>query len=166
MLWFADEPDGTPMRPAHWRRGCMATVGSHDLPTVAGFLSGEQVTVRAQLGLLKQTEDAERESAEHMLSRWQDALAAEGLLPTGQRPAAGEFTVALYAYLAHTPAVLVGVSLADAVGDSRAQNMPGTKDEYPNWRIPLCDADRKTVALEDLPGLPLLRAVAGAAASG
>src|ERR1019366_8259739 len=55
MLWFADEPDGTPMRPAHWRRGCMATVGSHDLPTVAGFLSGEQVTVRAQLGLLKQT---------------------------------------------------------------------------------------------------------------
>ena len=166
MLWFADEPDGAPLRPAHWRRGCMATVGSHDLPTVAGFLSGRQVTVRARLGLLKESEDAERRGAEKMLSRWQGALVREGLLQPGRRPAAAEFTVALYAYLARTSAILVGVSLADAVGDLRAQNMPGTKDEYPNWRIPLCDADGHAVLLEDLPDLPLLQAVASAAAGG
>ena len=52
MLWFAREPDGTPLPPRHWRRGCMATVGTHDLPPVSGFLTGEQVTVRARLGLL------------------------------------------------------------------------------------------------------------------
>ena len=34
-----------------------------------------------------------------------------------------------------------GVSLADAVGDRRPQNLPGTTDEYPNWRVPLCDGD-------------------------
>ena len=61
-----------------------------------------------------------------------------------------EFVRALYAYLARTPSVLLGVSLADAVGDRRPQNLPGTTNEYPNWRVPLCDGDGRSVLLEDL----------------
>jgi 4-alpha-glucanotransferase len=162
LLWFARESDGTPLLAQNWRHGCMATVGTHDVPPVSGFLTGEQVSVRAALGLLKEPE-AERKSAELMLSRWQAALAREGLIQPGARPDADEFTVALYAYLARTPAVLVGVSLADAVGDRRTQNVPGTFDEYPNWQVPLCDGDGKSVLLEDLPVLALVRAVARAA---
>jgi 4-alpha-glucanotransferase len=164
MLWFAREPDGAPLEPAHWRRNCMATVGTHDVPPVAAFRTGEQVTVRARLGLLKSTEEAERSAAGQNLARWGDALAREGLIPRGPLPGPNALTVALYAYLARTAALLVGVSLADAVGDRRAQNLPGTSDEYPNWRIPLCDADGRAVLLEDLPGLPLVRAVCAAAA--
>ena len=64
-----------------------------------------------------------------------------------------EFTAALYGYLARTPAMLIGVSLAEAVGERRPQNLPGTVDEYPNWRIPLADGRRAApVLLEDLPG--------------
>ena len=165
MLWFAREPDGTPLRPEHWRRRCMATVGTHDLPPVTAFLTGEQVTVRARLGLLKLPEDTERGNAELMLSRWRAALVAEGLIPPRAQPGPAGFTVALYAYLAKTPAQLISVSLADAVGDRRAQNLPGTSDEYPNWRIPLCDASGRAVLLESLPALPLVRAVAAAAGS-
>jgi 4-alpha-glucanotransferase len=164
LLWFAREPDGAPLAPAHWRRNSMATVGSHDLPPVAAFRTGEQVTVRARLGLLKQSEEAERSAAQRMLSGWRDALAGQGLIPAGPLPGPDEFTVALYAYLARTAAVLVGVSLADAAGDRRAQNIPGTSDQYPNWQIPLCDAEGRAVLLEDLPGLPLVGAVAAAAA--
>lgn len=164
LLWFARERDGTPLRPEHWRRACMATVGTHDVPPVSGFLTGEQVAVRARLGLLKVPEDAERASAELMLSRWRDALTREGLIAAGPDPDPADFTVALYAFLARTPAALIGVSLADAVGDSRTQNIPGTSDEYPNWRIPLCDGEHRAVLLEDLPSLPLVRAVARAAA--
>ena len=72
----------------------------------------------------------------------------------------------MYGFLARTPAVLIGISLADAVGDRRTQNIPGTTDEYPNWRVPLCDAEGKAVLLEDLPDLELVRAVVGAATSG
>jgi 4-alpha-glucanotransferase len=163
MLWFAREPDGTPLAPAHWRRNCMATVGTHDLPPAAAFRTGEQVTLRARLGLLRQGEQAERDAAQLMLSQWGDALAREGLIPDGPLPGPDEFTVALYGYLARTPAVLVGVSLADALGNRRPQNLPGTSHEYPNWQIPLCDAEGRAVLLEDLPGRPLLRAVARAA---
>jgi 4-alpha-glucanotransferase len=159
MLWFAQTGDGTPMRPGEWRRGCMATVGTHDVPPVFGFVTGDQVTVRARLGLLKTSENQERAESDLMLARWQAALVAEGLLPPDRQPDPAEYTVALYGYLRKTPAVLLGVSLVDAVGERRTQNIPGTRDEYPNWRIPLCDDTGRPVLLEDLPRIDLLRAV-------
>jgi 4-alpha-glucanotransferase len=36
------------------------------------------------------------------------------------------------------------------VGDRRAINQPGTRDEYPNWRLPLADSTGRPVLLEDL----------------
>jgi len=158
MAWFAREPDGSPLRPAHWRRTCMATVGTHDVPTVSGFVTGDHVTVRAQLGLLKDPE-GERRTSDMRLSAWRDVLTAQGLLLAGREPSAEEFTVGMYGFLARTPAVLIGVSLADAVGDRRTQNIPGTSDEYPNWRVPLCDSEGKAVLLEDLPDLEQVAAV-------
>jgi len=165
MAWFAREPDGSPLRPEHWRRGCMATVGTHDVPPIAGFVTGDQVSVRSELGLLHDPE-AERKASEARLASWRDALVAKHLLPPiadRHSPRAEEFAVAMYGYLALTPARLVGVSLADAVGDRRTQNIPGTLDEYPNWRVPLCDGEGRAILIEDLPGSELLRSVAGAA---
>jgi len=159
MLWFANAGDGTPLPPADWRRDCMATVGTHDVPPVFGFVTGDQVTVRARLGLLQTPEEQERGESEALLARWQAALVAQGLLSPDHRPSPAEYTVALYGYLRKTPAVLLGVSLADAVGDRRTQNIPGTSDEYPNWRIPLCDDTGHPVLLADLPAVGLLNAV-------
>ncbi|MGH3302414.1 MAG: 4-alpha-glucanotransferase, partial [Streptosporangiaceae bacterium] len=166
MLWFARDRDGRPRPPARWRRGCMATVGTHDVPTVSGFLSGEQVTIRARLGLLTNPAERERASSDELLARWQAALVASGLLPAGQLPDTGQFTVALYGYLRMTPALLLGVALTDAVGELRAQNVPGTRDEYPNWRIPLCDDRGRAVLLEDLRDSTLLRQVCRAVRGG
>ncbi len=166
MLWFERRADGTPRRPRGWRRGCLATVGTHDMPPAAAFLTCDQVTIRAKLGLLTRPEAEEQATAQADLTRWLATLAGEDLLPGGDRPSPEEFTVALYAYLTRTPAVLIGVSLADAVGERRPQNMPGTVDEYPNWRIPLADADGQPVLLDDLPAHPGVRAVAAAVAGG
>jgi 4-alpha-glucanotransferase len=162
LLWFTTRPDGRPLPPGEWRRGCMATVSTHDVPTVAGFVTGDQVTVRAGLGLLTRPEAEERARAGQDVAAWRDALAGEGLLPAAGPDTVAAFTVALYGYLARTPARLLAVSLADAVGDTRSQNIPGTVDEYPNWRVPLCDEAGTPVLIEDLPGCPLLRAVARA----
>ena len=167
MLWFERRADGTPRRPGGWRRGCLATVGTHDMPPPAAFLAGEQVTIRAGLGLLTRPEADERAAAEAEMNQWLAMLGREGLLPRhAGRPSPEEFTVALYGYLTRTPAVLIGVSLADAAGERRPQNMPGTVDEYPNWRIPLAGADGKPVLLEDLPAHAGVRAVAQAVSGG
>jgi 4-alpha-glucanotransferase len=37
---------------------------------------------------------------------------------------------------------------ADAVGDLRQPNLPGTRDEYPNWRLPLADHTGTEITLE------------------
>jgi 4-alpha-glucanotransferase len=162
MLWFERGHDGAPLPPHAWRRNCLATVSTHDMPPAAAFLTGEQVTERARLGLLTRPEDTERADAAKAVDAWLAALVREGLLPPGQRPDATAFTAALYGYLARTPALLIGVSLAEAAGERRSQNMPGTTTEYPNWRIPLCDGDGAPVLLEDLPAHPGVRAVAEA----
>jgi 4-alpha-glucanotransferase len=183
MLWFERREDGTPRRPQEWRRGCLATVGTHDMPPAATFLTGEQVSIRAELGLLTEPEADERAAARAEMDRWLAMLADEGLLPSGEGLLPGgagggllpggaggvrpeDFTAALYGFLARTPAMLIGVSLAEAVGERRPQNLPGTVNEYPNWRIPLTDGQGAPVLLEDLPGHEGVRAVAEAVSGG
>jgi 4-alpha-glucanotransferase len=166
MLWFERGWAGEPLAPQWWRRNCLATVSTHDMPPAAAFLTGSQVSDRVALGLLTRSEAEERAEAAKVVDEWLGALVREGLLPAGGRPDPDAFTAALYGYLARTPAVLIGVSLAEAAGERRSQNMPGTTTEYPNWRLPLCGPDGEPVLLEDLPSLPRVRAVARAAAGG
>ncbi len=166
LLWFERGWSDEPLAPQWWRENSLVTVSTHDLPPAAAFLSGSQVTDRLLLGLLTRSEEEERAESDRTVGDWIGALAGQGLLPAGRRPTADEFTVALYAYLAKTPARLIGVNLAEAVGEVRSQNMPGTCDEYPNWKLPLCGPDGEPVLLEDLAGHALVRAVARAAAGG
>jgi len=162
MLWFERSADGTPLRPGQWRRDCLATVGTHDVPPAAGFFTGDHVAVRARLGLLTRPEETERAEADALVAAWRAALVSEGLLGAGPDVTAGEFTTALYGYLARTPAELIGVQLAEAVGEHRSQNLPGTSTEYPNWQIPLADGNGEPVLADDLPSHPGVRAVAAA----
>jgi len=164
MLWFERGWSGEPLAPQWWRANSLVTVSTHDLPPAAAFLSGKQVTDRLELGLLTRSESEERAESDRTVNDWIGALVSEGLLPAHERPTADEFTVALYGYLAKTPARLIGVNLAEAAGETRSQNMPGTCDEYPNWKLPLCGPDGKPVLLEDLAGSDRVRAVARAAA--
>jgi 4-alpha-glucanotransferase len=137
-------------------------VGTHDIPPAAAFVTGEHVALRAGLDVLAQSEEAERGDHEQTMAAWREALVGEGLLPADGSATVAEQVVALYAYLARTPSALIGVSLPDAVGQRTPQNIPGTVDEYPNWRIPLADGDGRPVLLEDLAGHPGLRAIAAA----
>ena len=162
MLWFERRADGTPLPPRRWRRDCLATVGTHDVPPAAAFLTGEHVALRSRLGLLTGSLAAERQLAAEAVSAWRDALAGQGLISPGAQLGPEEFTRALYGYLARTPATLIGVSLADAVGERRPQNLPGTTDQYPNWQVPLCDGEGQAVLLEDLDRRPAVRKLAQA----
>jgi 4-alpha-glucanotransferase len=163
MLWFERGWSDEPLAPQWWRANSLVTVSTHDLPPAAAFLSGSQVTDRLKLGLLTRSEAEERTEADRTVDDWIGALVGQGLLPAGTRPSADEFTVALYGYLAKTPALLIGVNLAEAAGETRSQNMPGTCDEYPNWKLPLCGPDGSPVLLEDLATSTRVRAVARAA---
>jgi len=55
---------------------------------------------------------------------------------------------------------LRGISLTDAAGDRRTHNQPGTYREYPNWQLPLLDAEGRAVLLSDLRASPRVAALA------
>lgn len=62
---------------------------------------------------------------------------------------------ALYKNICATPTKMVAVSLVDAVMDIRSQNQPGTYLQYPNWCVPLSDAQGRRIDFEDLLDHPL-----------
>ncbi|MGP3949407.1 4-alpha-glucanotransferase [Streptomyces sp. 7N604] len=147
-----------PLGPEAWRAGCLATATTHDLPSTAARLTGEHVELRHRLGLL--TRPLAQEQAEDAVevAEWLALLGRLGLLPEGAEDEESSIK-AVYRFLAGTPARMVGVWLPDTVGDRRPQNLPGTWDQYPNWRLPIADADGQPVTLEQLAASPRLRAL-------
>jgi len=148
ILWFEQDATGAPLQAEKWRSLCLASVTTHDLPPTAGYLAGDHVRLRDELGLLTRSVTEEVEVDEADRSAWLAEVRSRGLLPAD---ADVERTVrALHEYIALTPARLLCVALVDAVGDRRTQNQPGTTNEYPNWRVPLSGPDGKPMLLEDV----------------
>ena len=83
------------------------------------------------------------------MPRLAEVLTDRGLLAEGDDPIF-EQVLAMHRYLVQTPSRVLGAALTDAVGDRRIQNQPGTIDEYPNWRVPLCGPDGSPLLLEDV----------------
>ncbi|WP_030201368.1 4-alpha-glucanotransferase [Streptomyces sp. NRRL S-87] len=164
VLWFERDwaGDGLPLPPGRWRSDCLATATTHDLPPSAARLSGEHVELRHRLGLLTRPADEERAADAAETAEWLTTLERLGLDTKGEEAAVR----ALYAFLLRTPARLVGIWLPDGVGDRRPQNLPGTWDEYPNWRLPVAGPDGRPLALEDLTASPRLNALLEAVRAG
>jgi 4-alpha-glucanotransferase len=164
ILWFEKDDEGRPRRPQSWRELCLATVATHDLPPAAGYLAGEHLAVREELGLLTRSVADERAHDEADRRAFVELLLDLGLLPVDHTPE--QLVDALHRMLTWTPARLVGVALADLVGDHRAVNQPGTNDEYPNWRLPLTGPDGAPVLVEDLVTSERAAALAAVVAEG
>jgi 4-alpha-glucanotransferase len=160
ILWFEKEDGGGPLPPEHYRRLALSSVTTHDLPPTAGYLAEEHVALRERLGLLTEPVAQVRRAARLEREAMVAALRTRGLV--GDDPSEREVVEALHRYVLATPSVLVGVSLADAVGERRAQNQPGTDQEYPNWRVPLADGAGRLVLLDDLLDNPRWRSLVAA----
>ncbi|GAA3904543.1 4-alpha-glucanotransferase [Actinoplanes auranticolor] len=155
VLWFTrdyDDPAEGYLSAADYPRNALATISTHDLPTAAGFLVGEQVRVRAELGQLAGPVEDEQEFADKDRAQLLVRLTEEGLI-TPDTPAQ-DIIVAMHEFLARTPCRLITASLYDVLGELRQPNLPGTTDEYPNWRIPL------TASLEEILADPRVARIA------
>jgi len=155
VLWFEFDwdGDGRPLAPEKWREYCLASVTTHDLPPTAGYLIGDHVRLRDQLGILTRSLDEELQADEADRKAWLDNLRDRGALQADGNiddPNIDDIVEALHRYLTWTPSRLRCLSLADAVGERQLQNQPGTIDDYPNWRVPLTGPDGAPVMLEDI----------------
>ncbi|WP_137177267.1 glycogen debranching protein GlgX [Roseomonas sp. AR75] len=135
VLWFERRHGGF-LPPAEWPAHASACVSTHDLPTLAGFWSGEDLRERAALGLLRDLDAALAERAADR-SELCALLAAEGLLPDDagpDEPLHDSLAAAIHALVARTPSAVMLAQLEDLAGEAVAVNLPGTDRERPNWR--------------------------------
>ena len=147
--------------PAAYRPASLASFGTHDTPTLRGWWSGWDIDKRHEID---RAGTASREEDQLWRAEQRRALAGllreEGLLPAdvdaAEPPAELNDATAegLHRLLARSRAELVAVQLEDIFGFVEQQNLPGTVDEYPNWRR------RYPVGVELLSDDPDLRAVA------
>ncbi|WP_371483086.1 4-alpha-glucanotransferase [Kitasatospora sp. NBC_00315] len=152
-----------PLPPEQWRGDCLATLTTHDLPSTAAWLDGAHVRLHDRLGLLNEPVEQAEEAAAAERTGWLGELARAGALgpeDAGAGAVPSREAMGLHRFLALTPAKLLGVWLPDTVGDRRPQNLPGTADEYPNWRLPIADPAGRPLTLEELADRPGPRAVA------
>ena len=128
--------------PRDYPAQSLAVATTHDLPTLTGFWSGEDLQVRAGLGAF--TDDAARRRAWEERQRDKagilSALKQEGLLPEGVTEDAStapamtnDLSRAIHIYLARTPSCIVLANLEDGLGELSQTNLPGTVDSHSNW---------------------------------
>ncbi|MFF2409951.1 4-alpha-glucanotransferase [Streptomyces sp. NPDC058092] len=163
---FNDGPEqrSGPLPPERWRPDCLATLTTHDLPSTAAWLDGSHVRLHERLGLLTKPTDQAAADADTERNRWLAELDRVGVREPSSGSATGQVpsqdVLGLHRFLALTPAQLIGVWLPDTVGDRRPQNLPGTCDAYPNWRLPVADGSGSALTLEDISAHPGPRTVA------
>ncbi|MBD3236059.1 MAG: malto-oligosyltrehalose synthase [Candidatus Eisenbacteria bacterium] len=156
-VFFFERQEGGELRaPEEYPAQAVVTASTHDLPTLAGYWRGRDIAVREALDLYPSPEVHEAQ----LVARAQDraqillALSRAELLPEGTSldtafhpDMTPQLSEAIHHYLARSPSWLLLFQLEDVLGQTEQVNLPGTTDQYPNWRRKLT-VDLETLAAD------------------
>ncbi len=143
LFYFERRKDGSFKLPNEYSSQSLVSASTHDLPTLAGFWANRDIEARRAAGMFNdergyyaQIEDRSREKQKIL-----DVLVRSGHFPGDPPPVAehipeltGPLHYAIVSFLASTPSALMLLSEEDLMKQKDQQNLPGTTEEYPNWR--------------------------------
>ena len=112
LLYFEREEEGSYRPASAYPKACIASIGTHDLPTLKGFWQGRDIDWRERLELYADTAHAHHDRSERQRTKKQllYLLEKENLLPGGIDPDRPPATMprtlvdAFHRFLGHTPA--------------------------------------------------------------
>jgi 4-alpha-glucanotransferase len=142
VFFFETAEDGGFYSPAHYPSQSMAALCTHDMPTLRGFWHCDDLKMGEELGLYPDKEQlaglfaSRAESKQKIL----DSLDWHGYLPEGVGHDASYVPMDLHLsegmqmHLAASSSALLSLQLEDWLEMDKPVNIPGTVDEYPNWR--------------------------------
>ena len=143
LLYFEKNADGTFRTPGEYPRESLASVTTHDLPTLAGFWTGRDIAARRDAGVLpdQASYDAQMRDRQAEKQKLLELLLRLHLLPSWHSRSAsevpeftGELHNATVGFLALTNSELMVLNQEDLFKETDQQNLPGTTTQYPNWR--------------------------------
>jgi len=162
LLYFERHNLDTFKKPAEYPALSLCALSTHDLPTLKGFWTKEDIAVRTALNLYPNEEFKAKQDGDRVFE-WLgilNALREEGVLPEGlsnysetQIPEMSDaLMVAVHRYLFRCRSYLMVFQLEDVLHQPKQINQPGTVDEYPNWQRKI------TIDLEDWAAQPSMQA--------
>ncbi|QIA65923.1 4-alpha-glucanotransferase [Vibrio astriarenae] len=142
FFFETSEDDGGYISPAHYADQSMSALCTHDMPTLRGFWHCDDLKMGRELGLYPNEQQLEGLFADRLKSKQGilDSVAWHGYLPEGVGrdaqyvPMDTSLAEALQLHVAAGSSTLLSVQLEDWLEMDKPVNIPGTVDEYPNWR--------------------------------
>jgi 4-alpha-glucanotransferase len=160
LFYFEKRTNGQFKSYAEYPERALVSSTTHDLPTLAGFWSGEDIEARRRAGMFPDDAMYHRQVAERALEKQKvlDLLHSLDLLPVYSPTSAllipemtGELHNAVIGFLALTPSQLLAVNQEDLTKEIAQQNLPATTWQYPNW------SHKMKYTLEELRTAPVPR---------
>lgn len=143
LLFFEREGVSQFKKPEQYQKLSLCALTTHDLPTISGFWSKEDIDVRTQLDLFPNEEFRSTQENNRIpeIIGILNALAEQGLLPESAQGYSDsnipeltpELVSAIHQYLLKCQSYLMVFQLEDILGQPKQVNLPGTVDQYPNW---------------------------------
>jgi len=142
VLYFEQESGDRYRAPSVWPRQSMASATTHDLPTLRGFWSAGDLTLGETLGIYPD-KLVLKGLFEHRVRQKQallEALHRHHCVPKscGKRADRMAMTTVLnrglQRFIADSNSALLGLQPEDWLDMADPVNVPGTTDQYPNWR--------------------------------
>jgi len=141
LFYFEQDDRGNYIPFTNYPKTALVSISTHDLPTLAGFWSNQDIKLREEMGIIDEGQaEAQRRYRTTQKARMMERLFQDGFLTDQNAHSAWESLTptddlhsAVLSFVLHTPSVLALISQEDLFLDDRQQNFPGTTSEHPNW---------------------------------
>lgn len=142
VLYFERDAENSFRAPQSYPVQAMATLTTHDLPTLRSYWQGDDLTLGKKLGLYRDEAVLKELYADRAAARQSllEGLHHYGCVPkrTGRQaaltPLSPVIRRGLQRYVADSASALLGLQPEDWLNMQTPVNVPGTSSEYPNWR--------------------------------
>ncbi|MFM2483568.1 4-alpha-glucanotransferase [Celerinatantimonas yamalensis] len=152
VFFFSQAPDGGFISPHHYPEQAMAALTTHDMATLKGFWHCDDLILGEQLGLYPDATRLQQLFDNRLFCKQQilNSLHGHHAIPdwighdAAWVPMDRTLNYAMQLHMANGCSALLSLQLEDWLEMSQPVNVPGTSDEYPNWRRKL------SMTLEDM----------------
>ncbi len=158
-VFYFEMDDHACTEPHDYAPKALAIVCNHDMPTVKAYWNKSDLDLRKQLNMFAGEDDyqGERHAREKAKRLILDALEKHGRLPKGLTTnpddlaeMTQELCFAIHEQLASSASQIIAVQLEDMLLINKPVNIPGTSDEYPNWRRKLSQTSEQLFSTPEI----------------
>lgn len=142
VFFFEQAEDGGFFSPAHYPEQSMATLTTHDMPTLIGYWHCDDLKLGREVGLYPDEEVLQslfldrHENKQHILNtlHGHQSISEHVGRDVNHVGMSEELNFGMQKHMASGSSALLSLQLEDWLQMDKPVNIPGTFAEYPNWR--------------------------------